>query len=69
MVGHRVGQRSGYYYVVLTVRPDTGLGHRSIATQTNSDNDDSIVEVGDGSAPPGLSRLDGGPAQPVQGPH
>ena len=37
LIGHRIGQRSGHYYLVLSVRPDEGQGHKTRSTQTTTD--------------------------------
>ena len=34
MVGARIGQILGHYFVVLTMRPDRGVGYVDTATQT-----------------------------------
>ena len=60
MIGQRLGQRPGRYFVVLTIEVDNITGYKSTAAQTDQEIQAEAVqpegaqpEGGDGSAPPG----------------
>ena len=50
MIGGKVGSRQGHYFVVLHLRPDRSVGHKSIATQTISEDDPAAGEIPDAAA-------------------
>ena len=62
MPGHRLGKKFARYFLVLSIRPDSGHGHHEVGCQTV---EEAPVAVGAAGAP-GEPAADGNAAPPEQ---